>query len=199
MHEDFISTVGNDELKTRLYLLLERFAIERREVKLASGQVSNIYIDCRQVYFRGEAQFIIGELFFKKMLEVECESNGFDACGGMAMGSIPLSTALSAAAFRRGRELPGFAIRKQSKDHGMMTTIEGAKCLSKNSRALIVEDVVTTGSSALLAIKQLRDAGVHVDTLFAIVDREQGGFANLLEEGVRLHTLFSLKDLVRHV
>lgn len=197
MHETFIGHTGNDDLKNRLYLLLEKLAIEQREVKLASGQMSNIYIDCRQVYFRGEAQFIIGELFFKKMLEMESASIGFAACGGMAMGSIPLSCALSAAAFRRGRELPGFAIRRQAKDHGMMTAIEGDKCLEKGSRVVLVEDVVTTGSSALIAIRQLREVGVVVDTLFAVVDREQGGFLNLLQEGVRSYSLFSLKDLVR--
>lgn len=198
MHKDLSTDLCTD-LKARLFALLEQFAIERREVTLASGQTSNIYIDCRQIYFRGEAQFVIGELFFKKMLELECETNGFDACGGMAMGSIPLSCAVSGAAFRRGRELPGFAIRKEVKDHGTKSAIEGDKCLSKNSHVLMVEDVITTGGSVMQAIERLREAGMVVDTVLAIVDREQGGKERLESEGVRLHSLFTLKDLVRRV
>ncbi len=198
MQQEFIIT-AQDDLLTKLHTLLDRFAIERREVTLASGQKSNIYIDCRQIYFRGEAQFVIGELFFKKMLTIEAESTEFSACGGMAMGSIPLSCALTAAAFRRGRELPGFAVRKEVKDHGMTANIEGNKCLSASDRVLMVEDVVTTGSSALTAIAQLRAQGMKVDTIFAIVDREQGGYERFLAEGVRLYSLFTLKDLLRDV
>jgi orotate phosphoribosyltransferase len=195
--ETLYEKTGADELKARLYLLLDRFAVERRQTTLASGLTSNVYIDCRQIYFRAEALYLLGELFFKTMLNIETESKGFDACGGMAMGSIPLACALSLAAFRRGRELPGFAVRKQAKDHGMMTAIEGDKCLVKNGRMLMLEDVITTGSSVLLAVKQLREAGMTVDTVFSIVDREQGGRAALTEEGLKVYSLFTLKDLVR--
>ncbi len=197
MYNEFFTDTPVD-LKSQLYFLLERYALEYRDVRLASGQTSNIYIDCRQVYFRGEAQFLIGELFLKKMLDVEALSNEFDACGGMAMGSIPLSCALSAAALRRGRELPGFAVRNQTKDHGMGSIIEGNKCLTPKNRILILEDVVTTGSSALKAIEHLRKVGMIVDTIFAIVDREQGGMERFLAEGIRLHALFTLKDLMRN-
>lgn len=187
----------HDDLRPKLLNLLERFAIEHREVRLASGQISNIYIDCRQIYFRGEGQYLVGELFLRTMLEIETNTSTFAACGGMAMGSIPLSCALSAAAFRRGRELPGFAVRKEAKDHGMGTSIEGNKCLSMGTRVLIVEDVVTTGGSALRAIEQLRALGIEVDTIFAIVDREQGGRERFLADGIQLHALFTLKDLSR--
>jgi orotate phosphoribosyltransferase len=187
---------SSDEPRKHLFKLLVDFALERREVILASGQTSDIYLDCRQVYFRGEAHFLIGELFYQKMLEIEKKFLGFSACGGMAMGSIPLSLALSAAAFRRGRELPGFAVRKDSKDHGMKSIIEGNKCLAPGSQILIVEDVVTTGGSALKAIQELRNVGVNVSHMLAIVDREQGGAQNLLENGVKLEALFSLKDFL---
>lgn len=195
MQEEMVREVSPSmNLSSKLFHLLERFAIERREVTLASGQKSNIYIDCRQVYFRGEAQFIIGELFFEKMQSLEVNGT-FDACGGMAMGSIPLSCALSAASFRRGRELPGFAVRKSAKDHGMMSVVEGSRAILPKSRVLIVEDVVTTASSSIAAIAEVRKLGATVDSLFAIVDREQGARENLLEIGVTLHAIFTLKDL----
>lgn len=194
MNIEPINLLNHNDLKGRLFDLLMRFSVERREVVLACGEKSNIYIDCRQVYFLGEAQFIIGELFFKNMLKLEANSPSFSACGGMAMGSIPLSCALSAAAFRRGRELPGFAVRKETKDHGMLATIEGDKCLASNQRVLMVEDVITTGSSSLAAIAKLRERGMLVDTLFAIVDRKQGGRENLMKASVQLSALFTLND-----
>ncbi len=187
---------ASDEPRKNLFKLLADFALERREVILASGQSSNIYLDCRQVYFRGEAHFLIGELFYQKMVEIEKQSLQFSAVGGMAMGCIPLSLALSAAAFRRGRELPGFAVRKDAKDHGMKSIIEGNKCLSPEAQVLIVEDVVTTGASALKAIEELRNVGVAVSHMFAIIDRDQGGRENLLKAGVKLEALFSLGDFL---
>lgn len=182
-----------DDLKAKLFTLMKDFAIEQREVTLASGQKSNLYIDCRQVYFRGEALYLIGELFFKELQAREL-SISFDACGGLAMGSIPLSNALSLAAFRRGRELPGFAVRKEVKEHGMQASIEGAKCLTKQSNVLLLEDVVTTGASSIKALTELQARGIHSSCLFALVDREQGGKENLSKMGVSLFSLFTLKD-----
>lgn len=184
----------SEDLKPKLFALLEQFAIERREVTLASGQTSSIYIDCRQVYFRGEAQFIIGELFFHQLRSLE-SNDAFEACGGMAMGSVPLSCALSSAAFRRGRELPGFAVRKAAKDHGMMSLVEGSAALKPNARVLMVEDVLTTASSSIAAIEAVRALGCRVDTVLAIVDREQGARENLARHDVNLQALFTLKDL----
>lgn len=195
MQENTADIAYDHDHRSRLLELIKSFAFERRAVTLASGQKSDIYIDCRQVYFRGEAQFILGELFYQELLKLEETTNPFDVVGGMAMGSIPLSCATSMAAFRRGRELPGFAVRKEAKEHGMLSSIEGGKCLSTGTRALIVEDVVTTGSSAIKAITALREQGVLVDTLFSIVDREQGGKENLMNAGVKLFSLFKLKDV----
>lgn len=192
-----LSHESDEKSRARLFDLLMQYAFVERDVVLASGQKSSFYLDCRQVYFRGEAQYIIGELFFKKMAEMELLRKSFDACGGMAMGSIPLSCALTAAAFRRGRELPGFAVRKEAKDHGMEVLIEGNACLHQGASVLIVEDVVTTATSAIKAVEALRAHGVVVDTLFAIVDRNQGGLENLSNIGVKLHSLFSRKDFVR--
>ena len=183
-------------LKSHLSEMIKRFAIERRDVTLACGQTSNIYIDCRQVYFRGEAQYLLGELFYLEMLKLEAGLLKFSACGGLAMGSIPLTCALTHAAFKKGRELPGFAVRKEGKDHGMNSLIEGNRCLYKNDRALMLEDVVTTGSSAIKAISLLRQTGMLVDSLICVVDREQEGEKNLLDIGVRLYSLFTLKEFL---
>lgn len=195
MNEHLLEHTVEQDLLCSLRELLKRYALMQQPVTLASGGSSSIYIDCRQVYFRGEAQFLLGELFFKKMLEIEALHKPFLACGGMAMGSIPLTIALTTAAFRRGRPLPGCAVRKESKQHGTQSQIEGSSSLLKGSEVLVVEDVVTTASSAIKAIEALRSAGSCVDTLLCIVDRGQGGRENLAKIDVSLHSLFTLKDL----
>lgn len=192
MHND----LHHDELKGKLFTLIKQLAVEKKEVTLSSGQKTDIYIDCRQVYFRGEAQFILGELFYKELTRLEAFSSPFHACGGMALGSIPLSCALSLAAFRRGRELPGFTIRKETKSHGMMSSIEGKKSLKKNGHVLILEDVVTSGGSVMQAISTLRENDINVNAVLAIVDRDQGAQENLSKIGVSLHTLFKLTEFI---
>lgn len=177
----------NDRLKA---LLLE-FSLLRQEVTLASGQKSGVYLDCRNLVLQGEAQFLIGELFYEKVLELENSGMTFDATGGMASGSIPLSTALACAAFRRGRELPGVFVRKEAKDHGLMVKVEGARALKKNAHILLVEDVITTASSALMAAKELRTLG-DVTHCLALVDREQGGTQNLRSAAIEPISLFTL-------
>jgi orotate phosphoribosyltransferase len=197
MQERYESFSQHIDLKQRLLSMIKRDAVMKQEVTLASGQKSDQYIDCRQIYFRGEAQFIIGELFFDELVKLESTSLPFTACGGMALGAIPLSCALTSAAFRRGRELPGFCVRKAAKDHGIKAVIEGNKCLQPGTKVLMVEDVVTTGSSSLQAIDQLRAQEILVDTLFSIVDRESSARSNLKNIGVELSSCFTLSEILR--
>jgi orotate phosphoribosyltransferase len=173
--------------------LLKRYALEHREVTLASGQKSNIYLDCRQVNMRGEAQFLVGELMYEAMLKLENTGIKFDACGGMATGAIPLACALTAAAFRRGRELPGVFVRKEAKEHGTMATVEGAKFLPPSANVLLLEDVLTTGGSSLVAINGLRSVAA-VSYGLGVIDREQGAPAALKQVGVEVLALFKLSE-----
>lgn len=194
MQQNLIESANGTELSSRLRTLLLKDALIQKDVVLASGKPSQIYFDCRQIYFRGEAQFIIGELFFKKMRELESLGKFFSACGGMAMGAIPLVAALSSAAFRRGRELPGCVVRKEVKEHGLSQAIEGGSFLHNDCAMLLVEDVVTTGGSVLRAAQVLREAGAKVDTLLCLIDREQGGAVHLADHGISLHPLFTMSE-----
>lgn len=191
------SVVETDKasLTARLLALLKEHAVVHRPVTLASGILSDVYIDCRQVYFWGEAQFLLGELFYRLMTELEVTHQRFKSCGGMAMGAIPLALALSNAAFKRGRELPGFAVRKEAKEHGTRALIEGAHAIQRGSHVLMVEDVVTTASSSIRAIEAVRDVGGCVDSLFCIIDRQAQGREALDKIGVRLYPLYTLLDL----
>ncbi len=175
--------------------LLKRFAYAKREVTLASGQKSDVYIDCKQILFRGDAQLLIGQQF--SLLLQECESSrrvSFAACGGMALGAVPLCAALSMTMMQQGRHLPGVIVRKESKAHGTAANIEGASCVPAGSAIILLEDVVTTGGSTLLAAQRLREASYKVDTVLALVDRLAGGRENLQKEGLCLHALFDLRS-----
>lgn len=182
-------------MKARFLEMLKQFALSRLEVKLRSGRMSNIYIDCRQIYYQGEGLFIIGELFFQELLSWEAKHPPFDACGGMAMGGAPLTCAMTLAAFRHGRKLPGVVVRKDAREHGISSGIDGDKCLIEGSRVLLLEDVVTTAQSAIRAIKALRDRGAVIDTLFCLVDREEDGHMNLEKIGISLRALCTLKEI----
>ncbi|HXW60419.1 MAG TPA: orotate phosphoribosyltransferase [Myxococcota bacterium] len=162
---------------------------------MASGLITDFYIDARPVYLRGEGQFLIGELFYEELVRLEQNGERFDACGGMATGAIPLACALSNAAFRRGRELPCLFVRKNAKDHGLEASVEGMKALKRNSHVLMLEDVVTTAGSSIKAYDAFSLEGLVVKHLLALVDREQGGRGALSERGISMHALFTLNEL----
>lgn len=187
-----------NQLKARsdLFALIKELGLEYGDFTLASGQKSSVYLDCRQVYFRAQAQFLIGEIFWQFLVKLEENSSPFTAVGGMAMGAIPLALALQQAAFRRGRDLAAFTVRKENKDHGTKSLIEGAKCLFSGSKILLVEDVVSTGKSSLQALEALIEYKITPKNIFAIIDREMGGENNLLEAGLKMQAIFKLSEFL---
>jgi len=186
---------GFKEEKERLLQMLKKYAFERREVTLASGQKSNFYLDCKQVSFRGEGHLLIGRLFWAALQQLEQEGKGpFAACGGMALGAVPLSSALSMTAVFQGRELPAIAARKEPKGHGTGAYLEGAMGVLPPAKILLVEDVITTGGSTLKAAQRFRDHGFDVSFVLALVDRGAGGEQNLREQGLTLMSLYHLSD-----
>lgn len=149
----------------------------------------------RPVALRGLGQYVLGELFYERMIALEQAGERFDACGGMATGAIPLACALSHAAFKRGRDLPCLFVRKEPKDHGLAMGIEGAQGLLPQSRVLMLEDVVTTAGSALKAYDVLLKETFIIEHLLAVVDREQGGSVALKAHGISMQALFTLEQL----
>jgi len=189
-------TIGSvlEEDRQRLLFLLKKYSYQEREVTLASGQKSHFYIDCKQTAFLGEGASLIGRLFYSQLLATERSSVHFEACGGIALGAVPLAVSLSMTAHLMGRELPSLVVRKEAKGHGTQAFVEGATLVKEKSHVLLVEDVVTTGGSTVLAANRLRDFGFKVDTVFALVDRNAGGEKNLKENKLSLFSLFDVTD-----
>ncbi len=179
------------ELKrARLLVQMARLSYERREVTLASGQKSDFYIDCKQTVLTAEGHFLVGSLMLGLLRE---RAPSVEAIGGLTMGADPLASAVSTLSYVSGRALAAFYVRKEPKGHGTGQWIEGAKSLSPGMPVAILEDVVTTGGSALKAITRVREFGLEVKLVVGLVDREEGG-REALEREAPVVTLFRKRD-----
>jgi orotate phosphoribosyltransferase len=181
-----------DGQRRRLLSLLRELSFEEREVTLASGQKSNFYIDCRQTSLHAEGHFLIGQLL---RAAIEQLAPTAEAVGGVTLGADPLASATSLMSFLAGRPLPAFLIRKETKGHGTGQWIEGMKNLRQDMPVVIVEDVITTGGSALKAVERAEAAGLRVLHVLALVDRLEGG-RDAITRRCPATALFSRRDFL---
>lgn len=160
--------------------------------KLASGEISPFYVDCRALMAHPEARRLVAQLAYEAITDIE-----FDCLGGLELGAIPIAVTISdfACAASRRRLWRTFVVRKQPKDHGLGKLIEGS--IRPGDRALIVDDVLTSGGSLLKSIGVAREAGLRVDHVLVIVDRqEQDGKARVEREQAQLISLLTIQDLM---
>jgi len=176
--------------RQRLLALLKRLAYEEREVTLASGLKSNFYIDCKQAVLTAEGHYLTGWLFNRVIAQRAPE---VEAVGGLTMGADPLASATALMSYLGGRPLAAFYVRKEPKGHGTGQWMEGAKSLRSGMPVAILEDVMTTGGSALKAIARAREFGLDVRLIVGLVDREEGGRESL-EKEAPVVTLFRKGD-----
>ncbi|HVZ72554.1 MAG TPA: orotate phosphoribosyltransferase [Polyangia bacterium] len=187
--------IGDEQFelqRKRLLEIMTKLSYEQREVTLASGAKSNFYIDCKQSVLTAEGHFLVGTLLGRLLAT---KAPDVEAIGGVTMGADPLASAVSTVSFIAGRPLPAFYVRKEPKGHGTGQWIEGTKSLRPGMRVAILEDVVTTGGSALKAIARAREHGLDVAVILGLVDREEGG-RETLEKEAPLYTLFRRRDFV---
>lgn len=177
---------------TNLKALIDSRCIRRGEFTLASGAKSTFYIDARNL-LKGEALEAVGHALWKTLFYVNGGS-GFDAIGGMEAGAIPLTTAFLHYATqidrRMASNIEGFYVRKQPKGHGTGKLIEGG--LKPMSRCVVLEDVTTTGGSALKAVEALEAEGHTVVHVCALIDRSAELNPKLLKYG--FSSVFTLAD-----
>ncbi len=180
----------HEQHRIRLLELLKRLAYEEREVTLASGQKSNFYIDCKQAVLTAEGHYLTGWLMGYIIRE---RAPDVEAVGGLTMGADPIASATATMSYLAARPLHAFYVRKEPKGHGTGQWLEGTKSLRAGMKVAIVEDVVTTGGSALKAIARAREMGLVVSLIVGLVDREEGG-REVLEKEAPLVTLFRQRD-----
>jgi orotate phosphoribosyltransferase len=143
-------------------LLKETGAVKTGEFVLSSGKKSNFYIDCRKVTLHPKGAKLIGRIVLDKIKGLKV-----DAIGGLTLGADPITGAVVALS-----DIPGFIVRKKEKEHGTKQKIEGL--LEPGWNVVVVEDVATTGGSALQAIEAVEAVGAKVVKVISVVDREEG-------------------------
>ena len=168
--------------------LIKQHALQFGNFTLASGKQASFYLDCRKLTLhpQGANQVAAGML---SLLQVDMPA----AIGGMAIGADPITASTITLAGQRGINLLGFIVRKEAKQHGTGRQVEGP--VLAGMRAVIVEDVVTSGGSALKAVDAARDFGLQVDRILAVVDRLEGGREAIEAAGLKLETLVTVREL----
>ena len=179
--------------RARLLELLRQLSFERRKVILASGKESDFYVDCKRTALTAEGHVLVGRLLFDRIRQLQPLVRG---AGGLTLGADPLASAVAFASFLEGQPVDAFIVRKEPKGHGTGQWIEGRKTIPDGSRVAVLEDVVTTGGSAIKAIERCRGEGLVVAGCFALVDRMEGGREAIEALGVPVEALFTRHDFL---
>jgi orotate phosphoribosyltransferase len=181
------------EDRARLLDLLRRLSFERRKVVLTSGKESDFYIDCKRTALTAEGHVLIGRCLYDRVRRLRPLVR---AVGGLTLGADPLASAIALTSFLEGEPVDAFVVRKEAKGHGTGQWIEGRTTIPDGSRVAVLEDVVTTGGSALKAIERCRAEHLQVVACFALVDRMEGGRQAIEGAGVPLEALFTREDFL---
>jgi orotate phosphoribosyltransferase len=180
--------------RARLLELLRALSFERRKVVLASGKESDFYVDCKRTTLTAEGHALVGRVLFEKVRAIDPLPRGV---GGLTLGADPIASAVALTSFLEGAPVDAYVVRKEPKGHGTGQWIEGRKTIPDGSRVVVIEDVVTTGGSALKAIERCRAERLVPVACLALVDRLEGGRAAIEAEGVPLDALFTREDFLR--
>ncbi|MFG0291440.1 MAG: orotate phosphoribosyltransferase [Rhodopirellula sp. JB044] len=173
--------------------LMQREALQRGTFTLASGKTASYYLDCRRVTLHPKGAGLIGNAMLN-FISRHGGANGEmpDAVGGMAIGADPITASIVTIAGEQDIDLHGFMVRKEPKGHGMGQQVEGPVEAGQN--VVIVEDVITSGGSAIKAAEAAEAFGLNVLYVLAIIDRLAGGEEAFAAKGLKLHTLLTIRD-----
>jgi orotate phosphoribosyltransferase len=178
-------------VRNRLAELIRERSFGRRKVVLASGRESDFYFDMKPTMFHPEGASLLAQMILARLSGL-----GVDYIGGLEMGAVPLIASVAALSHDQGKPLPGFFVRKAVKDHGTKKRIEAAESLA-GKRVAILEDVTTTGGSAIQAVDVARAAGAEVVLVLSIVDRLEGAKESFAQAGVPFASLFTADDFLK--
>ena len=178
----------------RLITLLARESARRGQFTLSSGRTSTLYIDARLTTMSPQGLALVGPLGLRAISESGWQP---DSVGGLTLGADPIAYAISYASASTERPLRAFTVRKEAKAHGTGRVIEGP--FAAGDTVVIVEDVITTGGSALRAAEAVTSAGGRVAGVLALVDREEGGREAIEAAGYAVRALAPASEIVRRM
>ncbi len=175
--------------KRRLLQIIKQKSFTTGTFTLASGAVSNYYIDMKPTTFDPEGAALLSEIICAML----AEDGDVEGVGGLELGAVPIVAAVSAWSWRE-RPIAGFVVRKERKGHGTDKKIDGN--FRPGSTVVLIEDVTTKGGSVLQAVTAVREQGARVKKIITILDRGEGAEARLRGEGIDLMPIFRVEDLL---
>ncbi len=173
--------------RARLAEIIRARSFGRGAITLASGRKSNFYFNLKPTMLDAEGAALLAELTLDAL-----RGEKFDYVGGLEMGAVPVAGAIAQLSFLNGKPVAAFFVRKKPKEYGAKLAIEGlapGESL-KNKRVVVVEDVTTTGGSAMKAVETVRDAGGEIALVFTMIDREEGASETFTAAGLAFRSLF---------
>ena len=174
-------------MKDELLYFLKKDAYKKGEFKLSSGKTSEHYVNCKPVTLTGRG-LTLTSLLMLEHIETR-------VVGGLTLGADPLVSGVAVVSALDKTVINGLIVRKEPKGHGTGAWIEGPE-FPKGTRVTVLEDVVTTGGSAIKAAEKLREAGYVVERVVAIIDRQEGGADAMKEAGLELKSIFTLEEML---
>ena len=181
----------SDGLKQELLGLLKSYAYKKGDYTLSSGRKSEHYVNCKPVTLSSRG------LTLSSVMLLEAVEKESVAVAGLTLGADPLVSGVAVVCGLDNIKVDALIVRKEAKGHGTQAYIEGP-LPEKGATITVLEDVITTGGSAIQAVKRLRDAGYTVNRVAAIVDRQEDGEADVAmkEADLELVSIFKLEDII---
>ena len=177
--------------RERLFEILRTVSYEERDVVLASGRRSTFYVDARNTSLHPEGNVLCGRELWRVL---RAGGPAFAAVAGPSLGADPLVAAIVYTSFLDGAPIPGLLVRKEAKGYGTGRLLEGTRNVPPGSPIAVVEDVLTTGGSALRTAAAIREAGYVPVRVVVVVDREEGGREAVLAEGLPVDALYGRRE-----
>jgi orotate phosphoribosyltransferase len=180
-------------MKNRLIELIIGKAFRYSEepvFKLVSGRMSNYYFDCKAVTLHPEGIYLIGNLLFDLVKDLDVKG-----IGGLTLGADPIAYSVAYTSYLKGRPVEAFVVRKTAKAHGTMQWIEGN--IKKGDKVVIVDDVITTGKSTIEAITRSKEAGLDIVKVIALIDRQEGGKEAVEVSGYKLDSIITREEVMQ--
>jgi orotate phosphoribosyltransferase len=179
-------------LKKRLLELIIGKAFKYSEepiFKLVSGKMSNYYFNCKTVALHPEGMYLIGNLLFERIKDLDIKG-----IGGLTLGADPIAYAVAYTSHLKEKPVEAFVVRKTPKSHGTMQWVEGN--VKKGDRVVIVDDVITTGKSTSEAITRALEGGLEIVKVIILIDRQEGGKETIENLGYKVDSIITRDEVM---
>jgi orotate phosphoribosyltransferase len=178
-------------IRTRAFELIKQRSFARGRFVLVSGKETNYYLDMKPTMFHPEGAALLAELVLQRIKDLNV-----DYVGGLEMGAVPLVAAVTTMSHVAERPVTGFFVRKDVKGHGTKKKVEALSGSLQGKNVVILEDVTTTGDSALKAVEAAREQGARIVLVLSIVDREEGAAEAYAKAGIPFDWLFRASEFL---